>query len=181
VATTADEELRPVTEEDLVMQPFLGVPVTVPEDDADGRTEPSGPDDTSGFDQRHREAFTGLLYVGKLSTRVTHFGHSFDLETPSQREKLEAGILHKRYVNTISGDIAWATLTVALYLTAVDDEPLPEPLGPDTQTQVKERFNWVLDNLKPGVVETLFTDCLELDAQVNDVLGELERLSKVSG
>lgn len=168
-----DDNLQPVSEEDLLLEPL--VTLAVPE--ADGSDLPPGGDALSQFDRRYREPFTGLLYLGQLEKTVIHFGHSFDLRTPSQREKIEGGMIHKDYLNTISSEIAWATITVATYLRAVDGTPLPEPLGPK-DSGLRDRFNWVVDNLRNQVVQTLFIDCLGLDEKVDQVLAEFDRLGE---
>jgi hypothetical protein len=178
VSLPTEEGLQPVTEEDVMLTPFISMPVEVPEIDADEPNEPSGPDDVSEFDRRHREPFTGLLFLGQLTKTVEHYGHSFEIQTPTQREKIEAGLLHKPYVGSISSEIAWAALSLATYLVSIDGQPLPEPIGPSAKTKVKDRFEWVLDNLHHDIIEVLFTDCLELDSDVNRVLDELERLTK---
>ncbi len=160
------------------MQPFTVVPQmapVVPEE------EEEDDDDYTTFDPRHREAFTGLLFLGHLRKRVIKYGHSFTLKTPTHRERIEAGVLHKKYVNTIAGEIAWSALTVAMYLEAVDDQALPEPIGPAVETHVEDRFNWVVDNIKGEVITRLFEECLLLDDQVANSLRELEASSKRSG
>jgi hypothetical protein len=168
-----DDNLRPVSEDDLLLQPLVKLPVP----DEDAVTDlPAGGDSLSDFDRRYREPFTGLLFLGKLERTVEHFGHTFELHTPTQREKIEGGLLHKDYLNTISSEIAWATLTVATYLRAVDGTPLPEPLG--TGSGLKERFNWVVDNLRNQIIQTLFIDCLELESQVDKTLEEFDRLGE---
>lgn len=170
--------LQPV-DEDLMMRPMVSIPQDIPEED-----EPEV-DDTSDidtkFDPRYREPFVGLLYLGHLQKRVVLYGHSFDLKTPSQRERLEAGVLHKRYANTISSEISWAAIVVALYLQEVDDRSLPEPIGPAVETKVQDRFNWVVDNIKGEIINQLFEECLLLDAQVANTLSELETQVKTAG
>lgn len=169
-----DDKLRPVAEEDLLLQPL--VKLDVPDQSQEDELPPGG-DSVSTFDRRYREPFTGLLFLGKIDKIVSHYGHSFDLKTPTQREKIEGGELHKPYLNTIASEVAWATITVATYLHAVDGTPLPEPLGP-RDSGLRERFNWVLDNLRNQVIQTLFIDCLEMDAQVDKTLEEFNRLGE---
>lgn len=160
------------------MRPMVSVP-TFPEDDDEEDNDTDDIDTT--FDPRYREPFVGLLYLGHLKNRVIKYGHSFDLKTPTQRERLEAGVLHKRFLNTISSEIGWAAIVLALYLEAVDDQPLPEPIGPSVETKVQDRFNWVIDNIKGEIINELFEECLLLDAQVSGTLRELDGLAKTSG
>lgn len=171
---TEDDNLTPVTDEDLILRPFVTLDVP---DDNEVEDVPAGGDLLSDFDRRYREPFTGLLYLGKLEKTVHKFGHTFDLRTPTQAEKIEIGLLHKPYVNSMSSELAWATLTVAAYLRAVDGTPLPEPLGPK-DSGLKERFNWVLENMRSQIVSSIFDDCVLLENKVEAVLQEFDRLGE---
>jgi hypothetical protein len=172
---TEDDVLAPLTDEDLMIKPFVYVSENIP--DEVEREDPSGEDEISKFDAKHREAFIGLMYLGKLSEEVTILGHKFRLETPTEEIRLETGSLHRPYQNSISSDIAWAAITVAAYLTAVDDTPLPEGIGPK-DTGLRDRFNWVIANLKRVVIQRVFQECLLLDAKVDEVIAELERVGE---
>lgn len=165
-----EDDLQAVAQ-DLLMEPLVSIPIVpeIPEEE-----ESSTDEIDTKFDPRYREPFVGLLYLGHLSETVTKYGHTFELETPSQRERLEAGILHKRFVNTISGEIGWAAIVVGLYLRSVDGQDLPEPIGPAAETRVAERYNWVIDNVRGQIINDLFNECLLLDAKVDEVLDELE-------
>lgn len=156
------------------MRPFVSIP-ELPEEEPE--EEPMADIDTE-FDPKFREPFVGLLYLGSLKNQVVRYGHTFDLATPTQRERLEGGVLHKRFINTISGEIAWAAIVVALYLTSVDGQPLPEPIGPAVATHVADRFNWVIDNIKGELINELFEECLLLDAQVAGVMESLAESTK---
>lgn len=175
--TSVDPDLQPVPDELIPMRPRVSIPIpeTVPEEEP----EPNTTDGISTeFDPRYREPFIGLLYLGHLRKRVVRFGHSFNLKTPSQRERLEAGILHKKYANTLASEQAWATLVVSLYLESVDDQSLPDPIGPAVETKIEDRFKWVLDNIKPELIGALFDEVLLLDAEVVAALNELDSLAK---
>lgn len=129
------------------------------------------------FDPRHKEVYTGLLWVGALSRREVLFGHSFDLSTPTTRERLEMGQLLEPFAGTPSAQVAYSTALVAAYLRRVDDLDLPEPIGPK-DTGLRGRFEWVQDNLRRPVVEALFDRALVLEGQVDEVL---EDMGKASG
>ncbi len=175
---TTEDDLQPITDDDLLLKPYFELPPEI--DEIPQTEEASGPDGLSQFDARHRDPFTGLLFIGHLSKVEKIFGHTFELQTPAQSERLEAGLLHKPYVNTISSEIAWAALQVAIYLRSVDGSELPQPIGP-RDTGVADRFNWVLDNLKGVVIEQVFTRCLLLDSKVDEIIEELNRVGEASG
>lgn len=172
---TEDDDLQPITQDQLILGPVFTMPEQIPQPVEEAA--PSGEDALSSFDARFREPFTGLLYLGHLEETVTVLGHEFRLITPSQNERLETGILHKKYLNSISAEIAWAAITVAAYLRQVDGSDLPQPIGP-VDTGLRDRFSWVVENLKGVVIQRLYEQCLLLDSKVNDVINELERLGE---
>jgi hypothetical protein len=170
-----DDDLQPINQEDLLLKPAFSLPEEIPQPPEE--ETPSGGDALSQFDARFREPFTGLLYLGHLEDTVEHLGHKFRLVTPSQNERLETGILHKKYLNSISSEIAWAAITVAAYLRQVDGSDLPQPIGP-VDTGLRDRFSWIVENLKGVVISRLYESCLLLDSKVNDAITELERLGE---
>lgn len=173
-----DDALRPATS--LADAPYASVPILIPEvpelDDEANDEDEDGIE--SDFDPRYREPFTGLLFLGKLNKTESILGHTFKFRTPSLRERLAAGLLHKKYMNTVSAGQAWSAITVSLYLEEVDGDILPEPIGPDPQTAVESRFNWVVDNINDKVLDRLFEKTLDLDQQVETTLLELEKIAK---
>lgn len=131
------------------------------------------------FDERYKEPFSGLLYIGALTQAVSLFGHSFTIATPTQTERLQIGQVIQPYQNTITAEIAYQTALVAAYLVDVDHTKLPEPvtLNPK-ETALLDRFRWVNENLRRPVIDALFNECLALDGQVDEVL---EAMGKASG
>jgi len=122
------------------------------------------------FDQKWREPFTGLLYVGALTVTEVVFGHEFVLSTPTQTERMEIGQVIAPYVDTVSGQIAYTTAFVAACLVSVDGHKLPEPVMRGKDTALHDRFKWVHENLRKPVVDELYSRCLELEMKVQQVL-----------
>lgn len=123
------------------------------------------------FDPRHREPFTGLLFVGALTDEFTLWGHRFVIATPTQTERMQIGPVIKEYADTIAGELAYATALVAAYLVSVDGHELPKPVTKDVkETALRDRFRWVSDTLQQPVINYVFSKCLELDQQVDEVL-----------
>lgn len=122
------------------------------------------------FDQKWREPFTGLLYVGALTVTEYVFGHEFVLSTPTQTERMEIGQVIAPYVDTVSGQIAYTTAFVAACLVSVDGQRLPEPVMRGKDTALHDRFKWVHENLRKPVVDELYSRCLELEMKVQQVL-----------
>lgn len=133
--------------------------------------EVEDPFEPKEFDERCKEPFSGLLYLGALEETVTVWGHSFRLVTPSQAERLQMGQLHKPFADTLASEIAYQTLMVASFLLEVDRQPLPQPVVNDVrENAVRDRFRWVSDNLRPPVIDELFSSCLALESEVRRTL-----------
>jgi hypothetical protein len=141
---------------------------------SDNRQPDQQVNEAKAFDERHKEPFTGLLFLGYLEDTFTIWGHTFRIATPSQMERIQLGQLHQPYAGTLASEIAYQTILVATYLREVDHERLPEPVVMDpTQNGVRDRFRWVADNLRSAVIDELFSRCLALDGQVRAVLGAM--------
>lgn len=133
--------------------------------------QPLTEDHPREFDARCKEPFTGLLYLGYLEDSFVIWGHQFRIATPSQMEKIQAGALHAPYVNTLASDIAYQTILVATYLISVDRNELPRPVLTDPkENAVRDRFEWVAENLRPPVIDQLFSRCMILEGEVGKTL-----------
>lgn len=132
------------------------------------------------LDPRVRQDFVGLTYLGRLEEECTVAGHRFLLCTPSQDDRLEMGPLHKPYLNTISTEFAWQLIKVAAFLQRIDSSPAPEPLSPGV-SGLRTRWEWVKDSIHSDkVIGLLYQKCLLLEAKVEDVIAELDRLGEPS-
>lgn len=126
------------------------------------------------FDPKHREPFLGLLYVGYLDDEVTVYGHKFRLATPTNTERLQIGMVISPWRNTLTEEIAYGQAVVSAFLHSVDGTALPEPVTTNPKDfALRDRFNWVGENLKRPVINALFDACLKLDAQVDEVLAAM--------
>lgn len=150
-------------------------PLDQPESaDRQPNQDPEDPFVPREFDEKYKEPFTGLLFLGYLENTVTIWGHVFRLVTPSQMEKIQAGQLHKDYADTLASEIAYQTILVASYLTEVDHRELPKPVVNDPkENAVRDRFRWVADNLRGPVIDRLFSECLILDGEVRNTLAAM--------
>lgn len=145
-----------------------GEPLPAPAEEAPQVQEDFTPRE---FDPKHKEPFTGLLFVGALTDEFELWGHRFVIATPTQTERMQIGPVIKDYADTIAGEMAYATALVAAYLVSVDGHELPKPVVKDIkETALRDRFRWVSDTLQKPVIDYVFSKCLELDQQVDDVL-----------
>lgn len=123
------------------------------------------------FDPKHRETFRGLLFVGALTSDFELFGHHFRIATPTQTERIQIGLVTREYIDTISTEIAITTAFVAAFLVSVDDQLLPQPIvNNPKETALHERFRWVSENLRKPVIDLIYSKCLELEQEVDEVL-----------
>jgi hypothetical protein len=166
--------LIPVDEEAEAFTPMVHLPEDPP--------EPAEPlaEVESDFDPKHREDFTGLLYLGQLEDECTIAGHYFKLVTPTQADRLAMGPLHKPWVNTLTAELAWRLIIVSAYLRKIDNEDAPEPLNSHTSA-LGTRFDWVQRSISSDIViERLYERCLLIDARVRQLIEELDRLGESS-
>lgn len=130
------------------------------------------------FDPRHREPFTGLLYVGALTDTFELYGHRFTIATPTQTERLQLGQIIQPFQNTVTAEVAYQTALVAAYLVDIDGTKLPEPVVTNPkEVALHDRFRWVSENLRRVVIDQIFDRCLALDAQVDEVAAAMGKAS----
>jgi hypothetical protein len=126
------------------------------------------------FDERYRQPFTGLMYLGHLEDSFSVWGHTFRITTPSRMERLQAGELHAPYIGTLAAEIGYETVMVAAFLAEVDGQALPKPVLTDpTLNAVRDRFKWVAENLKEPVIGHVYERVLRLDETVRDVVAAM--------
>lgn len=173
-----DPDLLPIDAE-ATFGPAFALPIVeeeVPEAEADDGWDQI----ESDLDPRANEDFLGLLYLGRLEDECTVAGHRFLLRTPTQDDRLEMGLLHKPYLNSISTETAWRLITVSAFVRRIDstDEPAPltaQPVG------VRGRFEWIRNAITaPMIIERLYEQCLLLDNRVRQVVEHLDRLGGAS-
>jgi hypothetical protein len=154
---------------------------TAPSDPPAAPSEPEpvvAKPDYREFDPKHKEAFSGLLYVGQLDDEFMRFGHKFRIVTPSQTERLQVGPIIKEFRDTITAEIAFQTAIVALYLQSVDDQPLPQPIMINAKdTALRDRFNWVSENMRRQVIYAICDQCMILDDEVDAILDAMGKAS----
>lgn len=129
------------------------------------------PEPLPEFDPRFRLDFEGLLYLGKLSHEFSWWGHTFVIRSLNTRDVLEVGMIHQRYLGSLSDVKAYQAAVVALCLESVDGRPLPIPLSAKAgrSEEVRQRFEHVLD-WHPPVLDAIYEQYLLLEGRVGEVL-----------
>jgi hypothetical protein len=142
--------------------------------DADGNPLPS-------FDPKHTEAFSGLLYLGALSSTFDFFGHRFVIRTLTVKELLVVASVTRDFQGTIGEGKAYTAAMVAMAVQSVDGEPLPSPIGEtpgSPHAWARRRFDYVTENWFAWTIDHVYERYLELEQVVKDVL---EAMGKASG
>lgn len=148
-----------------------------------GPVEQSGSDDSDPeplpeFDPRHREAFTGLLYLGKLEDQFSYLGHTFRIRTLRSGELLEISRVVQDFSDGLGTSRAYANATVAASVISVDGRELPFPITNDPQdTEFRNRFGYINDNWFPMVVDKVYEQVLELESKVAEVIAAMGKAS----
>ena len=126
------------------------------------------------FDPRHREAFKGLIYLGRLEREFDWMGHHFILKTLSVDELLIVGVVHQPYVGTLSEMRAYQAAIAAACVVSIDGEPPPLPIADDgsapREALLRERFNYVRKNWFTPTLDIIYHEYLLLETQVEKVL-----------
>lgn len=151
-----------------VVRPPAGTP--------QGTAEETAPE-LSPFDERYREDFEGLMFLGAVRASFSHVGHKIVIRTLTSLEYMIAARLTKDYDTTLAGPRAQTTAIVALCLQSVDGQSLPIPLGDDGEDieWAFERFNFVSSKWYPYTIDAIYQRYLLLEDRV---MGVLEEMSK---
>lgn len=131
------------------------------------------------FDSKHREAFEGLMYLGRLTDSFTLYGHNFVIRTLLTGEILEIGLLAKPYRDTLGDIKAYQAAVVAACMELVDDRPLVIPLTNEPlDTSMRAKFQYVLRHWFPPILNGIYEQYLILEQQAEQVLNAMGKASR---
>lgn len=166
---------------DMDFAAFDPTEIRIPEDTPQGGAEDTDPEPMGPFDERYREPFAGLMFLGALQASFDFIGHRFVIRTLTTDETLAIGMITKEFEETIGAQRAYATALVALCIQSVDGRQLPSPIGTDDNNYAWafERFNYVKARWFPYVVDNIYERYLLLESKTIEVLQEMAK--KVSG
>ncbi len=131
------------------------------------------------FDPRYAEPFVGLAYLGALADSFDWLGHTFDIRTLRDGEKLAVATIIKPYVETMGADRAYACAMVGMCITGVDGTDLPIPIGETKRAHEwgHQRFQYVKDTWFSFTVDTVFNRYLMLEDLARQVLDAMGKAS----
>lgn len=155
---------------------------------ADGESPTEGPqgrkaedpeeDPLPEFDPKHREPFTGLLYLGRLEKRFHLFGHAFVVRTLTTEQLAEIGMIVKPYKGTSVENAVYQSAVVAASVVTVDDQPLPGAITIDNSDELTTvKYPYVLKRWMPAVREAIYNECFRLEMTTRDVLAAMGEAS----
>lgn len=131
------------------------------------------------FDDRYKDAFHGLAYIGALTGSFEWLGHKFVIHTLTQDEELAAALIVKDFEDTLGQARAYATALAALCVDSVDGEGMPTPVGTGpSYGWAYQRFNYAKARWYRYTIDKIYEKYLELE-DLNR--GVLEELGKASG
>src|SRR3954471_19985771 len=123
------------------------------------------------FDERWRNAFEGLVYLGKLEGDVDIPYHSFRVKTLTTGEKIKVVALVREHEDSIGYARAYRAAVVSAGLVLVDGKPLL--VGQKNLDVIPQRYRYLTDNWFDYVIDILYDKINELEGQVLEVLKEL--------
>src|SRR5690606_41014268 len=127
------------------------------------------------FDQRYKEDFEGLAFLGALEAHFSYIGHKFVIRTLTVNELLAVSQIMKEHVGTVGEMRAHATAMVALSVQSVDGIALPVPFeeGGSDYAWPQQRSDYVKARWFPSTVDYVYERYLLLESRVNQVLAEM--------
>jgi hypothetical protein len=178
-----DPELTPAQETDQIR---AFDPTTVPSNTAPGlpseipQTEEALPDDEHGeaeaqplpqFDEKIRDPFSGLLYIGALKDTFDWGGHSFTIRTLKSGELADVALAIKKYADSDGALKAYQGAIAAAALLDIDGQgfPLPVPIRTD-EADFERRFDYVMRNWFPPTLDAIYERYIELEITVRKVV-----------
>jgi hypothetical protein len=155
-------------------------PLRVGEGDEPQAGGPGGiqPEPLPEFDQRCRQDFDGLLYLGALERQFAWLGHTFVIRTLNSAELVEIGLLVKEYSGSDSYLRAYQGAVTAACVRQVDGKPIPVIPISDSDTALRERFNWIMRHWFPPTLDQVYQEYILLETRAREVI---EAMGKASG
>lgn len=150
--------------------------VQIPDGMPQGGTDDAEPE-VEPFDERYKEDFEGLMFLGALSASFSYVGHKFAIRTLTSLELMAVGRVIKLFEETIGANRAYATAMVALSLQKVDGKELPIPYseGEDPYAWAQQRFEYIAARWYPMIIDAIYDRYNQLEMRVREVLEEMAK------
>lgn len=143
--------------------------------DEDGTALPS-------FDERYREDFEGLAFIGSLSKTFQWLGHRFVIRTLTVDEMLAVATVSKAYADTIGNGLAYRTALVSLAVASVDGRDLPVPIGDSEDLAwAFQRFDYAKAHWFQFTIDAIYNEYLELEEKTHRVVAAMGKAFAQTG
>ena len=139
-------------------------------------TTPGDPSGSNILDERYKQDFDGLMFLGYLTDEFVVAGHRFNIRTLNTDAMLEVALGIKKWQSTIAESRVYSTAVVAASIELVDERPLYQPLGVGVK-DFDYRFA-VVRRWYPWTIDQVYDRCMALELRVNAVL---DYMGKASG
>lgn len=165
------EQFRPDLKREKGSEPSAGVQLL----DADGKPLPS-------FDMRHADDLEGLVFLGALQAKFSWVGHDFIIRTLTQDEIMTSALVIKPFMGSLGEPKAYSTAIAAMCIVSVDGRELPIPIeqrpGPNglEMAWAQVRFDYVKRNWFASTVDKVYSEFLDLEAVVGEVIQAMGEL-----
>lgn len=132
--------------------------------------EPPAPG-TIQFNEKVKDDFEGLLYLGLIQKTFKWGGHTFRIKTLNSDERLRAAQLCKPWLGTVEEARAWIIATVALSTIAVDGKAVV-PLGMDDDLTAESKYAWARQQF-PWTIDAIMSEVTDLEKRVEEAIVEM--------
>ena len=120
-------------------------------------------DEVDEFPSEVEDDFTGLMFLGALSSTFELFGHRFAIKTLRANEELVCAQLVKEYEGTLAQGKAYVIAQIAASIVTVDGREITKPLGPeDNMATLHRKFEYVRTHWYWPVIEMIYSEFANL-------------------
>jgi hypothetical protein len=129
------------------------------------------------FDDRWKQDFEGLLYLGKLEKEITSIPlHKFVVRTLTVNEQLEVLLITQPYADGIGYARAYKAAVVAAGLVSIDGKEL---IPTDKNSNVlRQKWDYVTIGWYEPVIDVLYEEIDQLHARMIEACQEIGVLPK---
>lgn len=125
------------------------------------------------FDDRWKDAFHGLAYLGAASWSFEWLGHKFVIRTLTDDEELAIAKIIKEWEGTVGYDRAYRTAVAALCTVTIDKQGMPTPVVDEDEPGYAwaiHKFNYAKARWFKYTIDKIYEQYLVLESEVREVL-----------
>jgi ABC-type amino acid transport substrate-binding protein len=117
-----------------------------------------------------------LINFGRLTSSFDFWGHKFAIKTLKMGEEMQASSIASSYSDSMDGGTrALVAALVAACIDTVDGNPIVAALGPNDNSVIRKKFDYMMDNYYWSVIEHVYEQYAELNERFNNALEEFKK------